>query len=37
VSIKEKTIHSLNGLNNDNSIIITTEGVIAKQLYKFYD
>lgn len=37
VSIKEKTIHSLNGLNNNDSIIFTTEGVIVKQLYQFYE
>jgi len=37
VSIKEKTIHSLNGFNNNNSIIFTTEGVSVKQLYKFYE
>lgn len=37
VSIKEKTIHSLNGFNNNNSIIFTAEGVSVKQLYKFYE
>ena len=37
VSIKEKTIHSLNGFNNNNPIIFTTEGVSTKQLYKFYE
>lgn len=37
VSIKEKTIQSLNGFNNNTPIIFTTEGVSVKQLYKFYE
>lgn len=36
ISIKEKTIHSLNGFNNNNSIIFTADGVNVKELYKFY-
>ncbi len=37
VSIKEKTIRSLNGLNNNDSIVFPAEGVIAKQLYQLYE
>lgn len=37
IALKEKTIHSLNGLNDNRSIIFTDEGISAEQLYKFYE
>ena len=36
VSMKEKTICSLNGLNNNNPIIFSSEGLIVEHLYEFY-
>lgn len=37
VLLKEKTICSLNGLNDNQPVSVAAEGIIAKQLYKFYE
>ncbi|MFV0399884.1 MAG: choloylglycine hydrolase [Oscillospiraceae bacterium] len=37
ISLKEKRMYSLSGLNDNRSMLITAEGVHTRELYKFYE